>query len=253
MRKRDIRKGDYVHVKKIEKKDHGHLIGNRKIESFIGEKGFVTYIFHDGEFQYQCGYDCSVRFSKKYCVNFKACEIERTTQSSQKCIEETKPYDWTMMYDNNHYGMEKDEKLLDDLEAKAHKFQQFEKVEVIKGEYKGSVGEISDLYYDFNKNKWCFLVGAKDELGAIDRFICYEDQLRTVQEKDIQYFVQVYGYDDWKPICVIRDLDEAKRIAEKSIDEHFFSAELFEVNKKGILKQILSYNLDANKKWRRNE
>lgn len=60
------------------------------------------------------------------------------------------------------------------------KFEQFEKVKIIKGEHKRSIGEIADFHYDCTKNKWCFYVNLKNiDDGGIDMVICYEDQLKS--------------------------------------------------------------------------
>jgi len=267
MRKRDIREGDYVRVEKIKKSDYGWKIdtrfSGRPIESFIGQKGWVYEVFDSDHYLYRdFSFACAVRFAK-YHVNFRANEIERIAHSSQikrpgaprdssknrvktkSKEEETKPFDW-VLYDAQCNKVKKsDEKLLDKMESMVHKFEQFEKVKIIKGAYKHSIGEIADLHYCTHKNIWCFHVNTKNiDDGEIDMVICYEDQLKSIQNS--QWLVEVYNCDESKPIQIVKSIDEARKIAESSVDETFFGAKIYEIDSKGKIQKFQTYDRYIN-------
>jgi hypothetical protein len=241
MRKRDLKIGDYVRVKKINKKDHSHLlIDGRKIETFVGEMGRIKYIYNETDFQYEYGYDCSINFyGVSDNINFRCDELEKV---------EIEPFDW-QLYDAHCNKVKRaseknNEKLLDKMESKVHKFEQFEKVSIIKGERKGSVGEIADLHYNVIKNKWCFYVNTKNvDDGGIDMVMCDENQLRPVKENDFhQYLVEIYNYDESRPIQIVKSVDEARKIAESSVDDTFFGAEIYEIDSNGKIQKFQTYD-----------
>jgi hypothetical protein len=73
-----------------------------------------------------------------------------------------------------------------------------------------------------------------------DLAICYEDQLKSL--KNFQFFVQVYNYDDTKPLRIVKSLNDARKIAESSIDDDFFGAEIYEVDPGGKMQKFQTYD-----------
>ena len=148
--------------------------------------------------------------------------------------DDNKPFDW-VLYDEHCNKVKKHSQ-------KSHKFEQFELVKIIKGSYKRSVGEIADYSYDTRKNRWCFHVKLNNANGSFvnDLAICYEDQLKS--SKNFQFFVQVYNYDDTKPLRIVKSLNDARKIAESSIDDDFFGAEIYEVDPGGKMQKFQTYD-----------